>query len=292
MPSASVLSHIRALLFASFCVASITTLATGTIVASAKPIPTNIRDSWKSNLAQVQDIDQAMQVVPAYIYLQRGTREERITTGIDQFVRDRFFHGVSVLSEKENWVAVLSGYVWVNLRQPVLPDDILKHRRAMCSQQAIVFMELLKRFGIEYGSVLFRWRDSGPDQGHFAVAAKVDGQWQYFDPNLEAAGVRMPLASVISGEALKELYEARPEFIPKLQKAAASGNIELAHINQFPAPRGGAFQRVTAWLSAYGWLVLGVLWLISSFASVRSILGSGRRVVARSFDHRLSRHFR
>jgi hypothetical protein len=264
---------IIALLFASFCAASIMTLATRTIGAPARPIPINIKDAWEPNLAQVQSIDQAMQVLPAYIQLQRGTREERITAGIDQFVRDRFFHGISVLSVQENWVAVLSGYVWFNLRIPVWPDDILKRRRAMCSQQAIVFMELLKRFGIEYGSVLFRWRGSGRDQGHFAVAAKVDGRWQYFDPNLEGAGMRVPLASVISGEGLKEIYADRPVYIPGLQEAAANGNIKLAHINRFPAPRGGAFQTVTAWLSAYGWLVLGAFWLIWSWASVKKHLG-------------------
>jgi hypothetical protein len=268
------------------------TFATRTIGEQARPIPIDIKDVWKPNLAQVQSIDQAMQVLPAYIQRQRGTREERITAGIDQFVRDRFFHGFSVLSEQENWVAVLSGYAWFDLRVPVWPDDILKHRRAMCSQQSIVFMELLKRFGIEYGSVLFRWRGSGRDQGHFAVAAKVDGQWQYFDPNLEGAGVRVPLASVISGERLKELYAARPEYIPRLKQAAANGNIKLAHINQFPAPRGGAFQTVAAWLSAYGWLVLGVLWLIWSWASIRRASGNGPRVAARSLEDRLSMLFR
>ena len=216
-----------------------------------------------------------MQILPVYIEHQRGTREERITAGIDQFVRDRFFHGISLFSVQENWIAALSGAVWINLRNPVRPDDILKHRRAICSQQAIVFMELLKRFGIEYGSVMFSWPGVGGDQGHFAVAARVDGEWQFFDPNLEAAGMRVPLASVISGERLQELYAGRPEYDSRLQHAAANGNIKLAHVNQFPAPRGAAFQAVSGWLSAYGWLALGALWLIWRTAP------QGRRVEKR-----------
>jgi hypothetical protein len=246
------------LLLCSFWVVGMVTLASQTVSVHARPVPSSIAEDWKPNLSQVQNIDQALAIMPAYIARQPGTRDEKITAGIDQFVRDRFFHGTSLLSAKENWIAALAGLAWSNLAIPVLPNDILKHRRAMCSQQAIVFMELLKHFKIDYGSVRF----GGPrtNSGHFATAAKVDGAWQYFDPDQEA-NLRMPLSTVMDGQRLKEIY-AQPEMVTLIRHAAASGSASFSQVNTFPAPRGGPFQSVTGWLSAYGWLILGVVWLL------------------------------
>jgi hypothetical protein len=260
--TAVLLVSIRALLLVSCCGFGIATLATRTISAHARPVPSGIVEDWKPDLSQVRNIDQALAILPAYIAHQRGTRDERITAGIDQFVRDRFFHGTSHLSARENWIAALAGAVWSNLAIPVLPNDILKHRRAMCSQQAIVFMELLRHFKIDYGSVRFDWPGTRSRRGHFATAAKVDGQWRYFDPDAEA-NLRVPLSAVMNGQGLKELYPTHPELVSGIQHATANGDASLSQLNTFPAPRGGAFQTVTAWLSAYGWLILGLLWLLS-----------------------------
>src|SRR4051794_27090419 len=118
------------------------------------PVPADLTEEWRPELARVRSIDDAMRVLPVYVARERGSREARVTAAIDHFVRDRFIHGESLLSYHHNWLAALAGAFWINLRMPVLPDDILHHRRAICSQQAIVFMELLKRNGVSYASVL------------------------------------------------------------------------------------------------------------------------------------------
>jgi hypothetical protein len=231
--------------------------------ADPRPVPSPLREDWRPDLARIRSIDAAMAVLPAYVAREKGSREARIAGGIDRFVRARFFHGLSYLDWRENWLAALAGFAWANLQVPVLPDDILRHRRAICSQQAIVFMELLRRHGIHTAAVLAAWPSSDPaGGGHFALTARIDGRWLYFDPDQEPPASGVAVEGVIDGSALPNLYAAKPQLLAGLQQAAAQGTIRLAHIDSFPAPRGALFQVMTAWLSVYGWLPLGLAGLI------------------------------
>jgi hypothetical protein len=228
------------------------------------PLPA-VAEEWDPNLARVQTLDDAMPVVREYISKQVGTRDERIANGIDQFVRDRFIHGFSFTSVQDDWLLNLVELAARrNLTVPVIPDDILKHRHAMCSQQAIVFRALLRRFGMEYGAVMFGWPDPDPyNRGHFAVAAKVNGEWRYFDPNLEAS--QSPRVSeIINGTAFPAVYAERPDLVKKMVWAAAHHRIKLGHVNRFSAPRGRVMQATTSTLSALAPIILAVvgLWLL------------------------------
>src|SRR5438067_1365881 len=227
------------------------------------PVPAELNEKWQSSLADVRSVDAAMKVLPGYIARQQGSQEMRVARGIDQFVRDRFFHGISLLSWRENSLAALAGYAWINLREPVLPDDILHHRRAICSQQAIVAMELLRRYGMHRAAVMMAWDSPDPDgRGHFALAAKVDGRWMYFDPDQEPAVETVPVETVLDGTALPRLYANKPALLARMRGAAARGAIKMGWIDTYPAPRGGLFQALTAWLGAYGWLPFGLLALV------------------------------
>jgi hypothetical protein len=224
------------------------------------PMPARVDEDWEAGLAEVRDVDAAMKVLPAYIARQKGSREMRIARGIDEFVRDRFFHGGSLLAWRENMLGALAGYAWMNLREPVLPDDILHHRRALCSQQAIVAMELLRRYGLHRAAVLMSWPSPDPNsRGHFALAARVDGRWMYFDPDQEPPIETVPVERMLDGSALQKLYGGKPELLAGMRYAVAHGTMRMDWVDRFPAPRGGLFQQVTAWLSAYGWLPLGLL---------------------------------
>jgi hypothetical protein len=246
------------LLACSILFASVALIAPYT-AADPRPVPFVVGEDWRPDLARIRSIDSAMAVLPAYIAREEGSREERIADGTDRFVRDRFFHGLSFIDWRENWLAALSGYVWENLQVPVLPDDIMGHRRAICSQQAIVFMELLRRQGIHTAAVLAAWPSPDPaSRGHFALAAQIDGRWLFFDPDQEPPVRGVPVGRVIDGSALSRLYADKPQLLAGLRYAAAHRTIRLAHFDSFPAPRGGLFQATTAWASAYGWLPLGL----------------------------------
>lgn len=218
-------------------------------------------ERWNANLFHVQSIEAAIPVVNQYISKERGTREERIADGIDDFVRDRFVHGVPHEPIQENWAARLAGIAWDNLSVPVTVEGILHHRHAMCSEQSIVFMALLQRYGLEYGSVLFRWPDPDPlNRGHFAVAARVDGVWRYYDSDLEARFPGTDLSRILDGSAVPALYAHNPRTVEKMRYAASHGGIRLAHVNQNPAPRGALFEKATRWFSKWGWLSMGAIW--------------------------------
>jgi hypothetical protein len=231
-----------------------------------------VDEQWKPGLARVQSMDAAIPVVRNYIAEQRGTREERIAKGIDEFVRDRFVHGFSYTPPNDDFLLnLIEKMARRDLTVPVGPDDILKHRRAMCSQQSIIFMEMLRRFNMEFGAVLMSWSDPDPySRGHFAVAAKVDGQWRYFDSDLQAA--RAPLVSkVIDGSALPSLYPTSPETVRRMQYAAAHGTLKLGHVNTYPAPRGLAMQVATKVLSIIAPVMLALLGLMILFLPTASL---------------------
>jgi hypothetical protein len=189
-------------------------------------------------------------VVAGYISKQAGTHDERIVLGIDSFVRDRFIHGFSYIPVRDNWVLKSTfGLISDEYRSPVDPDDILRHRHAICSQQSIVFMELLRRYGIPYGAVLFKWPDPDPTfHGHFAVAAKVDGQWRYYDSNLQVVGSPL-VKSIVDGSVIAKAYPGNNRLIERMTYAAAHGGISLAHVNSFSAPRGKLLQDATYYMS-------------------------------------------
>ena len=108
----------------------------------------------------------------------------------------------------------------------------------------------------------------GAGPGTFRSRRKVDGRWQFFDPDLGLTRRKVPLASIITGEGLTEFYRYHPEVLPRMLSAAAQGNIRVAHVSQFPAPRGAAFQKVAEWLTAFAWLVLGGIWITLGLSSV------------------------
>ena len=108
--------------------------------------------------------------------IKQGSLEYAIEA--NNIVQNRFYHGYSTLNMKENWIAVVLekiGPIFFSSR--VKPDDILKKSYGLCSQQSIILMELLQSKGLDCRPVKF------PD--HFTVQCKIDGKWNYFDPNLE-----------------------------------------------------------------------------------------------------------
>jgi hypothetical protein len=214
--------------------------------APIKPPVSAINEQGRPELSTVRSIADALPIVAVYISKQVGTHDERVVRGIDAFVRDRFVHGSSYISVRENWLLKSTfGMISDEYRSPVNADDILRHRHAICSQQSIVFMELLRRYGLSYGAVLFAWPDPDPTyHGHFAVAARVDSHWRYYDSNLEAAGSPL-VRSIIDGSAIAKTYPNNPRLVERMTYAAAHGGIALAHVNTYAAPRGKLLQDFT-----------------------------------------------
>ena len=138
------------------------------------------------------------------------SRYVRIVSGT---VKRRFYHGISNYSLSENWIIyVLGKTVWSHISAIVNPDDILKYPEGLCSQQNIVFMEILKKKGITSRAVGLGTVE-GP--GHFLSEVLYDNKWHLYDvdvePNWEATIFNHESLEVLLGnkEELYKIYEGR-----------------------------------------------------------------------------------
>jgi hypothetical protein len=223
-----------------------------------------ISDQFDPDLQSVRSVDAAV----AYVKGTRsGTDPAAIADATDAFVRKRFVHGYSQFLPCEDWIAYLAGFVRTDLRNPVLPDDILNHRRGACSQQAIVFQAIARKLGLNVGSVRLT--------SHFISAVEIHGQWVVYDPDQEIAPKSYPLSSLLAGDPqIEKIYG---DFGRKFEFArqGAAGQIHFGDVNSNPAPRASIFQRLTHFFSHYGWAVF--LGLFVALNATRGLIADWRR---------------
>jgi hypothetical protein len=211
-------------------------------------------EAFDPQMRRIESIDEAVDYIRAR---HPGAGPVALADAADELVRHRFFHGYSAYRPCQDWIAYLAGYLWSDLRNPVLPDDILKFRRAACSQQAIVFQQIVRRLGLDFASV------RAP--GHFASAVKLDGTWYVYDADKEIAPRKYPYSALVSGAPVIERIYG--DFGGTLHRAALEGRISLTDIDRDPAPRAALFHRLSGFLSAFGWLVFGALFALIRLAA-------------------------
>jgi hypothetical protein len=192
-----------------------------------------------------------------------GQYEEKFTNIVSSVIRNRFYHGYSYYGANSNYLALLfskvskDGYSAI-----VIPNDILKHSFAACSQQSIVMMEVLKAKGFKTRKISFNGKKSG---GHFCFEVFYNQSWHFYDPNME------PDVDVLSSynrpgivflanhsDILTKAYKQYPqEEILDIFPTYAYGAV-----NVFPAPRAIAFQRATKFLSNTLWFFFLIAFLL------------------------------
>lgn len=169
------------------------------------------------------------------------SRYVRIVSGT---VKRRFYHGISNYSLSENWIVyVLGKTCWSHISAIVNPDDILKHPEGLCSQQNIVFMEVLKRKSITTRAVGLGTAE-GP--GHFLSEVLYDNKWHLFDVDVEPNWK----ATTFNHESL-EILLANKEELYKIYKGRLTtatidkivGKIKYGEPNSFPATKMLIFQK-------------------------------------------------
>ncbi|PBQ32559.1 hypothetical protein CNR22_12520 [Sphingobacteriaceae bacterium] len=102
---------------------------------------------------------------------------------LSEIIKKRFYHEDLKYSFSENWIAWLVGKtLWSHISFIVISDDILNHSEAICSQQTSVFMEILKKKGINVRSVGLGF-DEGP--GHYLCEVHYQGGWHLYDVSIE-----------------------------------------------------------------------------------------------------------
>jgi hypothetical protein len=165
-------------------------------------------------------------------------------------VRRRFYHGFSHFSLHENWIAALAGrFIEEGLACKVKPNDILQHSNAACSQQSIVVMELLRRKNIPYRKVGF--------PHHYALEAYVEGNWYFFDPDMEPTMTKAQRNLAHwqhNNDVLKQYYDK--SRYTNLDYQFGNGQMAIVGaVNEVPAANVKKFHTLTHLASRTAWLL-------------------------------------
>lgn len=185
---------------------------------------------------------------------------------IDNFLRNRFYHSYSILTLKDNWIAVVLGNtVWSHFLFPVAPDNIIEHPAAACSQQGILFQQLLDHLKIPSSTIKF-FPLSPQTPGHYAVSVYYGNSWHFYDPNREPIIVdsTMPSIEKIVSEKMYEKMYSKPSNL-RFQGFFREKSFERVTKKPFSKGKMYYFQGVTAFLSGWLWLGFLLLYLLYSF---------------------------
>ncbi|MDP4283118.1 MAG: hypothetical protein Q8891_01740 [Bacteroidota bacterium] len=167
---------------------------------------------------------------------------------VARIIRNRFYHGFSSYSLKQNWIAATTQYIFgYNVACPVNSDEILRYPYAGCSQQAIVLVSVMKRQKVPYRSIGF--------PHHYATELNFNNSWYFFDTDMEPeihGEERNENNWKQNADSLKKFYNA---ILFNLDwEFGKSLPLKVGKINSFPAPRAYIFQTLTKYLSRILWI--------------------------------------
>jgi hypothetical protein len=177
-------------------------------------------------------------------------------------VRKRFYHGYSLYGFSNNFMAMfLSEVSMEGLSAIVIPNDILKYPYAACSQQSIVFMEILKQKGFLTRKVGF----SGKNNGHFCFEVHYNYAWHFYDPDMEPDMAVLDAHNRPSIEflarhpdiLLRAYHQYPQEKILDIFPAYSYGRV-----NTFAAPKAIIFQQLTKFFSYTIWLFFLIAFIL------------------------------
>lgn len=169
---------------------------------------------------------------------------------IDKVIQERFYHGQLNYNFAENWISYLLGkFTWSHFSAVVIPNDLLKHTEALCSQQTIIFMEILRKKSINVRSVGLGYAE-GP--GHFLCETQYAGGWHLYDVSIEPDWAKIGNQHLSLDYYLKNkdsLYVAYESKLPKNVFFKLLEKHSYGKINQMPARNMRIFHWITKFLT-------------------------------------------
>jgi hypothetical protein len=186
---------------------------------------------------------------------------------VSQTLKGRFYHGYSYYRLGQNFLAHLfAPFLNKNLSAIVLPDDILKHPNAACSQQSLIGMEVFRKKGFSVRKIGFFNKNYG---GHFCFETFYNGKWHFFDPDLEP---EIHTLAKLGRPGIADLVQRGPRLLNALYSKNKRNYVQDALTtytygtpNKFPAPNARIYQYATKYLSYTLWF-----WLILLYFFVRN----------------------
>ncbi len=168
---------------------------------------------------------------------------------LENTVSHRFYHGFSHKTPAQDWITSLTDRIaGTDYSCLVLPEEIMQHPEAACSQQAIVMMEVLKRKNINFREIGF--------PHHFAMEAQINGGWYYLDANMEPlikGEERLHQNWYGHADSLKKYYNTG--IHPNLDAGFGTGLMaEVNKTNEEQAPNLKKLQVATGLLGKIFWI--------------------------------------
>jgi hypothetical protein len=207
-----------------------------------------------------EKFDPALSVINSVDRLEKYTDSiaafHKITVGSYEYVEllgniieTRFYHGFSHFTLSENWIAALAGrFIKEDYSCKVQPAEILEHDNAACSQQALVMMQVLRNKNITYRSLGF--------PHHYAMEVQAEGQWYFFDTNMEPAITKEQRNLAHwkhSNDIVKQYYDAAKLENINYQFGSKATAV-VGAVNAIPGQRAAGFHIITGVVAKIGWL--------------------------------------
>jgi hypothetical protein len=173
-------------------------------------------------------------------------------------LRACFYHGLSQYTWHHNWVLALLSPLHPHLMGIVDPVDIIKYPMALCSQQAIIGMVILRSKGYTYRKVGFF--NSKEKMGHFTYEIKLRDGWHYYDLDMEPntqvleRNHRPSIDRLATNDTLRRAAYQDKEI--RIKDGLISKYDNHHPENVFPAQNMMALHRATFFLSYFGWLIV------------------------------------
>lgn len=228
-------------------------------------------EQYDENLSKVDEISKIVEIIKQNHDVEL-TNNLDFLIAVDDFLRQKFFHQTAYSDISTNWILKIIDMIFpeYHFSTSMDPYELIKKNHGLCNQQAIVFQEVIKKYGYEYASVGFSISEGKDYFDHFASAAKVGDEWYYFDSNIEPKFDRRDpslIDKIINGDR-KLISSIYPNFyIPLIQE----GDILFRDLNQFPAKNGLQFQKLTQFFSNFVWVLLFLLAIISNLFRLRNL---------------------
>lgn len=176
---------------------------------------------------------------------------------VSSVISRRFYWGYSSYTFSDNYLSVvISKITGGDYAAIVVPDDIMKHPNAACSQQSIIMMEILKRKGFKTRKVTFLGNNK---VGHFACEIFYANKWHFHDPTLEpdtAILNRYDRPNIKFILAHKDVLLSSYRNYSKDSSSIFDvfGHYSYGNTNVFPANNALIFQKTTKFFSNCIWI--------------------------------------
>lgn len=240
-------------------------------------LPRNVvNEVFNKDLIHINSIDKAFNYVDSICFSYKTPVFDTLKyiQTVSRFTKEKFHYGLSKYSIKDNWIAFLAGkFLWSHLSAIVNPDDIIQHSEGLCSQQTIVFMELLKRRGIKVRSVGMGYEE-GP--GHFLAEVNYNGNWHLYDVTKEPAWSKLVKHHHESMEYYinnkDSLYLVYQDIYDRISFDKLTAQVSYGTVDEYPARNMLLFHYFTKFLTYFFSVVFLLLFIMSFKTKNRNIV--------------------